>query len=225
MPRDFVFVSFDIEGLKASPDGRVVYSMGMDVIDKTGKAIFTAPPAKQEMLLPLGAAKLPAFVFVTLGPDMQPGPYTARVTVVDEGTKTSKSFDQKFELVPAGFGLVALYVTKDDKGMLACGASGVVGQTVYVNFGMVGFGRDASGKTNAAVEFRVLDDKGQPVNAQPIVVEVPREFPAAEKFVPFQIMLPLNREGSFTVELKAADKVGNKTAALSFPLRIYPASK
>jgi hypothetical protein len=225
LPRDFVFVSFDIEGLKAGADGRVIYSMGMDVLDKAGKAIFTAPAAKQEMLLPLGAAKLPAFVYVTLGPDMPAGAYTARVTVVDDGSKASKTFDQKFELLPPSFGLVALYVTKDDKGMLACGPTGVVGQTAFVNFGLVGFGRDASGKPNSAVEFRILDEKGQAVNPQPIVVPVPREFAPGEQFVPFQIMLPMNREGSFTVELVAADKVSGKNASIKFPLRIHPPSK
>ena len=186
LPRDFVFVSFDIEGLKATPEGKVTYSMSMEVLDKVGKAIFTAPPAKQEMLLPLGAVKLPAFVYITLGPDMKPAPYTAKVTIVDENGKTNKTFEQKFELLPPNFGLVALYVTKDDKGMLATGPVGVVGQTVFVNFGMVGFGRNASGKPNAAVEFRVLDDKGRPLNAQPIVVPVPTEFPATEQFVPFR---------------------------------------
>ncbi|MBX7106207.1 MAG: hypothetical protein K1X57_19165 [Gemmataceae bacterium] len=240
LPRDFVFVSFDIEGLKAGPDGRVIYSMGMEVIDKAGKAIFTAPPAKQEMLLPLGAAKLPAFIYVTLGPDMPAGAYTARVTVIDETSKASSSgrattvdevsksgisFGQKFELLPPAFGIVALYVTKDDKGMLACGPTGVVGQTSFVNFGLVGFGRDASGKPNAAVEFRILDEKGQAVNPQPIVVPVPREFAPGEQFVPFQIMLPMNREGSFTVELMAADKVSGKNATVKFPLRIHPSSK
>ena len=61
--------------------------------------------------------------------------------------------------------------------------------------------------------------------AVPIVVPVPREFAPGEQFVPFQIMLPMNREGSFTVELVAADKVTSKNASIKFPLRIHPPSK
>ena len=71
LPGDVPFVSFDIDGLKASPEGKVAYSMGLEVMDRAGKAVFSAPPAKAEMLLLLGGTKLPAFVFVTLGPDMQ----------------------------------------------------------------------------------------------------------------------------------------------------------
>lgn len=225
MPLDFVWISFDIEGLKASPEGRVSYRMGMDVLDKTGKAFFSAPPAKQDFLLPCGAARLPAFVFVTLGSDMPVGSYTAKVTVVDVVSNASKTFEQKFEVQATQFGLVGHYVTKDMDKRFACGMTGIVGQTVYLNFDMIGFGRDATGKTNAAVEFRMLDEKNQPLNPQPIVVAVPRELDAKALAVPFQIELPLNREGSFTVELKAADKVTNKSATVTLPIRIHPASK
>lgn len=225
LPRDFVFISFDIDGLKATPEGKVSYSMGLEVLDKAGKAMFSAPPTKSDMLLPLGGSKLPAFVYVTLGPDMQPGPYTCRITIMDDASKATKTFDQKFELMAPAFGLVQLYISKDDKGMLACGPSGVVGQTVFVNFGLVGFGRDAAKKPGAAVEFRVLDANGQPTLPKPIVMDVPTAFPAEEPFVPFQVMLPLNREGSFVVEMKAADKITGKTSSMSFPVKVHPAAK
>ncbi len=225
LPQDFVFISFDIDGLKASPDGKVSYSMGLEVIDKAGKAMFSAPPTKSEMLLPLGGNKLPAFVYITLGPTMQQGDYTCRISIVDDTTKATKVADQKFSLMPPSFGIVQLYVTKDDKGMLACGPNGVAGQTVFINFGMVGFGRDGGKKPDAAVEFFVKDANGQATNAKPIVIPVPRDLPEADTFVPYQVMLPMNREGSYTVEMKAADKVTGKTAVLIFPVRVYPAAK
>lgn len=225
LPRDFVFVSFDIDGLKLSPEGKVSYSMGLDVIDKAGKAMFNAPPTKSEMLLPLGGSKLPAFIFVTLGPTMAQGPYTCKITIVDDTTKATKTVEQNFVLMPDTFGLVQLFVSKDDKGMLACGPNGVLGQTVFVNFGMVGFGRDKEKKPDAAVEFRVIDDKGQAVNAKTIVVPVPRDFPEGNDYVPYQLMLPMNREGNFMIEMKAADKVTGKTASMSFPVRVYPPAK
>jgi hypothetical protein len=220
-----VFISFDIDGLRATPDGKVTYSMGLEVIDKAGKAMFSAPAAKSEMLLPLGGSKLPAFVYVTLGADMQPGPYTCKITISDDATKATRIAEQKFELMPPAFGLVQLYVSKDDKGMLACGPSGVAGQTVFVNFGLVGFGRTADKKPDAAVEFRVLDGNGQPALAKPIVMPIPANFPPDEPFVPFQVMLPMNREGNFTVEMKAADKTSGKSVTMTFPVKVYPAAK
>ncbi len=225
LPQDFVFISFDIDGLKASPDGKVSYSMGLEVIDKAGKAMFSAPPTKSEMLLPLGGNKLPAFVYITLGPTMQQGDYTCRITIVDDTNKATKVSDQKFSLMAPSFGIVQLYVTKDDKGMLACGPNGVAGQTVFINFGLVGFGRDGTKKPDAAVEFSVKEAGGQATNPTPIVIAVPRDLQAGDTFVPFQVMLPMNREGSFVVEMKAADKITGKTAVLSFPVRVYPAAK
>jgi hypothetical protein len=222
LPRDFVFISFDIDGLKATAEGKVSYSMALEVIDKAGKAMFSAPPAKSEMLLPLGGAKLPAFVYVTLGPEMQPGTYNCKITVTDDATKSSKTSEQKFELLPPGFGLVQLYVSKDDKGMIACGPNGVAGQTVFVNFGLVGFSQVKDKKPDTAVEFRILDANGQPTLTKPIVMA---DLPPNEPFVPFQVMLPMNREGAFTVEMKAVDKTSGKTAALTFPVKVYPAAR
>jgi len=95
---------------------------------------------------------------------------------------------------------------------------------VFINFGLVGFGRDASQKPNAAVECRILEN-GKPTISRPLTVALPRELPPNEQFVPFQIPLALNRVGDFTVELKAADKVTNKTATLIFPIRVNPSSK
>jgi len=225
VPGDVVFLSFDIEGLKVGDDGKAAYSMGMEVLDKAGKALFTAPPARSEIVLPLGGSKLPANVFATVGPDMPPGPYTCRVNVGDGSPGGNRSFDKQFEVLPAAFAMVALMVSSDAQGNIPNGMSGVVGQTVFVNFALVGFGRDKDKKPVAAVDLRVLDDAGRPVLAKPITAALPRDLAERDQLVPFQFPLPLNREGSFTVELRAADRVTNKTAALSFPIRVHPASK
>jgi hypothetical protein len=49
-------------------------------------------------------------------------------------------------------------------------------------------------------------------------------FPAAlgpmEELVTFHLLLPFNREGKFTAELTATDKVTNKTSKVSFPITI-----
>ena len=224
-PFDFVYVSFDIDGLKAAADGRVIYSMGLEVIDKAGKAVMSEPPRKSEMLMHLGGAKLPAYIFVIPGTEMQPGPYTCKITIIDDATKATKVAEQKFEIVPLTFGLVRLYVTKDENMLYACGSTGVVGQTVFINFFMVGFGRNVAKKPDAAVEFRILDADGQPTTTKPTLVTVPPEFPENESAVRFQFMIPLNREGSFTVEMKAADKISGKTATMTLPVKVYPAAK
>lgn len=224
-PGDVVFVSFDIEGLKVGDDGKAAYSMGMEVLDKAGKALFTAPPTRSEIVLPLGGSKLPANVFATVGPDMPAGPYTCRVNVGDGTPGSVRSFDKGFEVLPANFAMVALMVSSDAQGNIPIGMSGVAGQTVFLNFALVGFGRDKDKKPVAAVDLRVIDETGRPVLAKPITAALPRDLAERDQLVPFQFPLPLNREGNFTVELRAADRVTNKTAALTFPIKVHPASK
>src|SRR5262245_26853796 len=148
MQGDFVFIAFDIEGLKLSPDGRVQYSMGMELFDKAGKSIFSAPPTKNEMILALGGNRMPANVFVEIGPELQPGPYTCRVTVGDTATNATKVLDEKFDVIPKDFGMVGLYMSLDFKGEMPSGMTGVVGQTTFANFWLIGFGRDQAKKTN-----------------------------------------------------------------------------
>ena len=37
LPGDVLFVCFDIEGITIDPEGKVQYTMGMDILDKAGK--------------------------------------------------------------------------------------------------------------------------------------------------------------------------------------------
>jgi len=225
LPGDVVHIAFDIDGLRMTDDGKVVYSMGMEVLDKVGKAVFSAPPSKSELVLPLGGAKLPAHVYIAVDPTLPPGTYTCRVTVADVAANATRTIEKKFDALAPDFGVVAMMVSSDDRAMIPSGTAGVVGQTVFVNFALVNFGRDATKKPNAAVEFRVLDESGRPTVGRPVPIALPRDVPERDQFVPFQIPLALSREGSYTMEIKAADKVTGKTAALTVPLKVYPASK
>jgi hypothetical protein len=226
LPGDVFFLSFDIEGLKANDTGEVTYSMGMELLDKIGKAINTFPTSKSTVTLPLGGGKLPGNVFVGIEQDRPPGIYTCKVSVADATAPTNtRIIEQKFEVLPKDFGLVAAYVSRDDKGDFPCGMSGIAGQTVYVQVALVGLGRGADKKPDSAIEFRVLNSKGEPTTKKPIVAAVPKDWSESLPVVPFDIPLPLNHEGSFTIEIKAKDNVTNKTASLKFPFTVYPASK
>ncbi|MFL5329308.1 MAG: hypothetical protein ACJ8C4_10370 [Gemmataceae bacterium] len=226
LPGDVFFLSFDIDGLKTNDVGEVNYLMGVEVLDKVGKAIFSAPSSKSTVPLPLGGSKLPGNVYVTIGQDMQPGPYTCKVTISDAAVpNASKIVEQKFEVLPRDFGLVALYISRDQQGTMPNGMSGIEGQTVYVHVGLVGFGRDVSQKPDAALEFSVRDAHDQPTTKKPSVILLSRTLSETAAFEGFSFVLPLNQQGTFTVQIKAADKVTGKTATLSFPVKVYPASK
>src|SRR5262245_25459671 len=130
LPGDLVFVSFDIDNLKANDAGVVRYSMGMEVVDKNGKAVFSQKPVDAESILPLGGTKLPARAFVLIGADIEPGNCTCKVTVTDKISKASKVLEKQFEVLPKSFALVSPSIRSDQDGApVPFPWQGVTGQT------------------------------------------------------------------------------------------------
>src|SRR5260370_16043583 len=69
---DAFVLSFEIEGLKVSEDGRVQYSIGMDVRDQNGKVLYPDKPANQEAVYALGGKSVWAYVAAGIGTDATP---------------------------------------------------------------------------------------------------------------------------------------------------------
>ena len=255
LPGDIFFLSFDIEGIKVTDTGRVKYGMVMEVIDSAGKAIFKQQPVERDDFLPLGGNKLPARAYVSIGVDQPAGIYTCKVTVSDLSNKekpVSKTLEQKFEVLPKGFGIVQLYTAADLKGDVPASLVGVAGQFVFVHFALIGFEREAAKapavppkidpkadpkapaaaptrQPNLKIEMTVYDKDSKPTLATPTVKEIPDESDGMvdEKAVgvPMRFLVPMNREGGYLIEIKATDNVTKKTAKVYLPLRVFPAGQ
>src|SRR6516225_8986558 len=61
LPGDNLYLSFDIEGVKVGADGKVSYSMALEVADDKGKVLFKQAPKDLEVQNSLGGTSLPAF--------------------------------------------------------------------------------------------------------------------------------------------------------------------
>jgi hypothetical protein len=221
LPGDIFFVTFDIDGLKVDDSGTMFYSMGMEVRDSKDKIIYKGEPQDLDAPVPLGGHSLPGFAHVDLGRDMPPGDYTLKVTVTDRGTRATKFFEKKFEVLPQRFGLIQLKISYDKDGQVPAPHIGVAGQSFWVNFNAVNFERSGEAK-NPDIKFEMIvtDERGKPTLNGPIggsITDLPREF----SYAPTQFWLPLNRPGKFTVKLKATDNIGKKTAELAFPITVY----
>jgi hypothetical protein len=231
LPGDIFFLSFDIEGIKVSPEGRVKYGMAMEVFDSGGKSIFKQMPVERDDFLPLGGTKLPARAFVSVGPDQAAGTYVCKVTVsdlTDKDKAVSKTLEQKFDVLPRGFGIVQLYTAADMKGEIPAPLVGVAGQSLFVHFAVIDFERDGKTKQpNITIEMVVYDQTKKPTLEKPTVKQVPDEADGKvdEKVVgvPMRFLVPLNREGGFLIELKATDNMSKKTSKVYLPLRVFPA--
>jgi hypothetical protein len=223
LPVDLLVVAFDIENITVDDEGKVAYSMSMEVTDSKDKLIYKQEPRKLEAYNSLGGNRLPAFAMVEIGGDQPPGEYTVKVEVTDEAAKASKTLTRKFEVAKKDFGLVRLNTTYDDKGMLAAPPRGVVGQSLWFNFLAVGFerGKTSPKQPDLHVEMVVVDDKDKETVKKPfsgVVNEKSEKVPENAIAVPMQFLLQLNRPGTFTVKLRATDRIGKKSVELKFPV-------
>jgi hypothetical protein len=223
LPGDVLFVGFDIEGITVDPAGKVKYTMAMEVLDKAGKAIFKQDPAEKIDFVPLGGNRLPARAFITVGLDQPPGDYTLKVTVTDVANKANQTLERKFQVKPKDFGIVAVYTSVDDRGQIPAPTTGIVGQSVFVQFSLVGFGRDAQKKQpNVSIEMMPMDETGKATLPKPVVYTVDSGVDPKDAGFSVRFQLPMTRTGRFTVHLKATDKVSGKTATFDLPIAVVP---
>jgi hypothetical protein len=220
LPGDSYVLSFDLDGVKVDETGKVLYSVGMEVVDSEGKVQFKQEPRDLEANATLGGSTLPAFAMVNVGTEQPAGKYNLKVTITDRASRQSASVSHDYEILPKAFGLVHVNLTSDKDGKIAAPFLSV-GESAWVNFTVVGFGRNAtSQQPDLAVSLRVLDEDGKPTLAKPFTGKVDKDVPAKAPSIPLQFDIELNRPGKFTIELVANDKVNGKETKLSLPLPV-----
>lgn len=224
-PGDILFVCFDIEGIRVDDQGKVRYSMAIEVSDSAGKAQFKQNPKDTEATTSLGGSRVPAYATLNIGLDTQPGDYEFKVTVKDRDSGKQQSLTRNFKVLPRGFALVRASASVDTDAQYPA-AVFACGQGVWLHCSAVGFARGGEGKQpNVAFSLRIRDDAGKPVLARPIANTVNKGIPAKEAALPMAFPLSLNRPGKFTIEIEATDQISGKKAKLSFPLTVQSAQK
>ena len=197
VPGDVFCLTFDIEGLKVSPDGTVKYAVGMSWSDKAGKVLYKEEPQPWTPS-PRWAAMRAAFVAAQSFPETPPGEYVLKAVVKDRATDKEAEFSRKFEIGPRSFAVVRLGLSHDVEGRFPLPVC-VVGQRLQVNFWVTGFDRDPKGKQpNITFKMRVLEG-GRAVLTKDAGGEV-KTSPEDYKMIPLSTFLFLNRAGKFTVE-------------------------
>ena len=218
LPGDVMFLGFDIENIAADAEGRVQYTMFMELLDSAGMSKYKTDPANKNDFVPLGGNRIPGRAYTTVGLDQPPGDYLLKVTVTDLATKASKTVQQKFAVAAKDFGIVAVYTSVDERGQIPMPTTGMVGQPIFIQLGIVGFGRGADKKPNVEVEMVPLDEKGNPTIAKPSLLPIQGGVDDRDAAITIRYLLPLTRAGKFTVRLKATDKVTNKTSTFTLPV-------
>jgi hypothetical protein len=222
LPGDIYFVAFDMENLDVTEDGRVLYSMGMELLDSKGKAVFAKEPQDLEARNDLGGRTMPGFAASEVGTETPQGDYTLKVTVTDRRSKKSDTLTRKFKVLPRDFGLVRAHMAYFAQAPVPAPPLFVVGQAAVVNCGAVGFTRADKGQMqpNIALEMVVLDDQGSPTLKQPITDEVKMNVPKNLSAIPISLPIQMNRPGKFTIKITAQDKLANKKSTVSIPIQV-----
>lgn len=226
LPGDVVYIAFDMENAKADAVGQVQYSMGIKVSDARGKKIFESETGNLTALNILGGNTVQCFARVDVGLDQPPGDCVIEVTVTDRTAKVSQKLQQKFKVLPAGFGVVRVGMSHDERGVMPSPALGVPGETIWLRFWACGFQRDKAKKQpQLGLEIRIVDEDGKATLPKPINEEINMDVPEAERMYPITIPLNLNRPGKFTAQLKVTDKLTKKSEEVSVPLTVVTTSK
>jgi hypothetical protein len=221
LPGDLLTLSFDLDGITVSDEGKVRYRTVTQITDAAGKDVHVSKPRELEALASLGGGKVPAYAQVDIGLNQPEGTYNLKVTVTDVASGKTQSLTQKFEVLPKGFGAIRGSFTHDREGSIpACQVT--EGENVWINFVLVGFSRASGGQPNVVVEMRILDDQGKPTVAKPFTGVIDKDVPPAATSLPAQFLISLNRAGAFKVELKATDQVSSKSISGSYPLTVLP---
>jgi hypothetical protein len=217
---DQFVVVFDIEGVTVDPEGTVLYSTSVELADSKGKILFKQQPRDQKTVAALGGNSVPGMVVLDVGLDQEPGKYAVKVVVTDRASKRSGSLSRTFEVLPAEFGIVRLTTTADAEGLVPISVF-QTGGSLWLNAGVVNFARDkVRGQPVVAIQLRVLDEAGKPTTRRPFEGVINEKVPANARFVPVQFLVPLNRAGKFTVEIKATCRLSKNSKTLSLPISV-----
>lgn len=222
-PGDILFVCFDIEGVRVDDEGKVRYSMAIDVNDSAGKVLFKQNPKDTEAKTSLGGSSVPAYATLNVGLDTPAGDYEFKVTVKDVTSGKQQSLTRTFKVLPKDFALVRAMASADTDARYPASIFSC-GQGVWLHCSAVGFSRGGADKQpNVVFEMRVLDDAGKPTLAKAVTNTVNKGIPAKEVALPMAFPLSLNRPGKFTIELQATDGASGKKAKLLFPITVQAA--
>ncbi len=220
LPGDLLFLAYDINNISVNDEGKISYSMAMEVYDNAGKAIFKKDPLEKEDYLPLGGTTLPARAFISIGFDLQAGTYKCKVIVTDRTTKQTVTCEKEFVVSKPDFGLVHVMFSADGEAKFPLSNTGIVGQSIFLHFAVVGFERDAKkDAVESELNIEIVDSTGKSVVKKPFPTEkIGRQIQKTDKGYPLNVQLPLTRQGEYKITIIAKDLVSKKTSKIVIPL-------
>jgi hypothetical protein len=197
--------------------------MAVEVTNSSGRVIFKQDPQDLDAVSALGGNSMPGFAHIDIGLSQEPGEYKLKVAVTDRVSKKTQTLEHAFQVTQPDFGIVRV-TTSTDPDALHQSAVFQAGGTLWINGGVVGFGRDSSTKQpKLSVGVAVLDANGNNKVFEAQRGEIEKNVPPEAKILSGRFVLSLNRPGKFLVEVTATDKTTGKTSRVALPIRVVSA--
>jgi hypothetical protein len=220
-PQDQAVFRFRISGARVDPQGAFDGDMIVAVTDPAGQVERST--SRIGGVLAFGGGTLAGVAHLDLPTDTRPGQYVLAVTVRDRRANSEAGFERKVTVKPAAFAVVAPRSYFDAAHKVPAPFGGIVGQTLYLDFKVIGFARD---RLDVTMDLQVADADGKDLLPEPIRARVAVDDAERAKdipFVRFKSDLALNRVGQYTVRVVVRDRVKGGMARFEAPLKIAAA--
>jgi hypothetical protein len=220
-PGDEIVIRYTLKGVSTDANGEADVIISLQITDPAGN-ILLAKTVPTKAVVALGGSLVPGTATATLGATLKPGKYRLGVTANDKLSGESAAFRRDITLTKTIFTSVSQRFFMDPDGKVPGATSGIVGQTLYYRFGLIGFDR-STGRVETRMELEVLDDEGRQVLTTPSKITYKNEDRGVTPHitqVSFNGSLVLNRAGNFGLRFKFTDVPSGQICRFEAPLRV-----
>jgi hypothetical protein len=220
-PGDEILFRYMLKGVSTNAKGEVDVSISMQITDPAGK-ILLSKAAPTKAVVAFGGGLVPGTATAALGPTFKPGKYRLGVTANDKLSGESARFERDVTLTKTIFTSVSQRFFMDPEGKVPGAAGGVVGQTLYYRFGLIGFDR-SQGRIETRMELEVLDEEGGQILTKPSMITFKnedRDVIRRVSQVTFNGSMVLNRAGNFGLRFKFVDVPTGQISQFEAPIHV-----
>jgi hypothetical protein len=220
-PFDILFLRFTVTGLKTDAAGGVDAVVKMKWTDANGAVPEdTSFPASG--ILHLGGGSFLGFINLRLRAEVPLGKNSVTVTVTDNLSKETASFEREFTGQKPKLQIVALEFFHDADGKLPSSTNLPPGEALHFRFRVIGFDRSKD-KIHTVMAVQTLGADGKENLPKALLSDFHEEDARAVQrtgFVFFTGRLGLNRIGKFTLRITVTDRMTDQSTNIEVPVTV-----
>ena len=217
-----VFIQQTISGLAHDDANKIDISVSLEVLDKSGKVVFSLPWARANC--ENGSTFRPNYTFgLGTKPEKdKAGTYTCRLHLQDHIADVKTHCDFLFEVVsPDGLALYALRCGQNPNGQGNASASFAIGETVYIHASLANVAIE-NRRSKCRANIRVLDASGKPSTGMKGTIPLDHEYSLYEEVgrVNFNLSFSPPEAGQFIAEVRVEDLISGQETTEYIPFLV-----